>query len=168
MKDNITPIGSTSVDVPVYAYNYKGDDQVHVGVMSDEVPQSMVRQASIWVRYGRLFGDFGMSWLGKYAEPLSIGLMGLGELVNAQNAGRQANLAPYMGMVQQAGQRRKMQGLRSKLMQSGILGSMTPDQQELMGGILDIDPQAGMGLLVDHAFPKPSQMTDQQRLFQLN
>ncbi len=44
LKENIKPVGETDVKVPVYTYNYKGDPTPQVGVMSDEVPMSMVRK----------------------------------------------------------------------------------------------------------------------------
>lgn len=46
LKENIEQVGETDVKVPVYSYNYKGDPTPQIGVMSDEVPQSMVHKHS--------------------------------------------------------------------------------------------------------------------------
>ncbi len=42
-KENIEKVGTTTAEIPVYKFNYKGDKTPQVGVMADEVPQSLTK-----------------------------------------------------------------------------------------------------------------------------
>ncbi len=37
LKENIRHVGSTNEGLPIYLYNYKGGNQMHMGVMAQDV-----------------------------------------------------------------------------------------------------------------------------------
>lgn len=89
----------------------------------------------------------------------------LGQTLMALDSGQAPNLQPFYAQRAQIDRQDKMRGLGDMLMQ-GNLG-LNPQQQSMMGGIMEAAPEMGMGYLMQKAFPAPQAMTDQQRLFEM-
>lgn len=57
LKEGIKRVGQTDDGVPIFTYRYKGSDQVHMGVMAQDVAQ--VRPDAVSERHGYLAVDYG-------------------------------------------------------------------------------------------------------------
>lgn len=80
---------------------------------------------------------------------------GLGHTLMALDQGQMPNLQPYHDRMAQMQRQEKLRGLSEQLMGSGALG-LTPQQRGLLGPIMEAMPEAGMGVLMNKAFPAPS------------
>lgn len=57
LKESVKRIGHTDDGVPIYTYRYKGGDQVHMGVMAQELAQ--VKPEAVTEMHGHLAVDYG-------------------------------------------------------------------------------------------------------------
>lgn len=57
LKEDVKRVGQTDDGVPIFTYRYKGSDQVHMGVMAQDVAQ--VRPDAVSERHGYLAVDYG-------------------------------------------------------------------------------------------------------------